>query len=91
MKKYKLMIAFLTILLVGIFLVGFFYNYMLSPMSNKNEPVVVEIKEGSIYSIGETLYKNKLIRNTFIFKVYVKVNNVKKLKASVYEFIIQMK
>ena len=43
MKKYKLIIAFLTILLVGIFLVGFFYNYMISPVSNKSEPVVVEI------------------------------------------------
>ena len=91
MKKYKLIIAFLTILLVGIFLVGFFYNYMISPVSNKSEPVVVEIKEGSIYSIGETLYENKLIRNTLIFKIYVKVNNVKKLKASVYEFNRNMK
>lgn len=91
MKKYKLIIAFLTILLVGIFLVGFFYNYMISPVSNKSEPVVVEIKEGSIFSIGETLYENKLIRNLFIFKIYVKVNNVNKLKASVYEFNRNMK
>ena len=86
MKKYKLIVTFLTVLLVGIFLVGFFYNYMISPMSRKSEPVQVEIKQGSIISIGETLYKNKLIRNVFIYKVYVKVNNIKNMKASVYEF-----
>lgn len=85
MKKYKIIVIFLAILLGCIFLVGFFYNYWLSPMSRKSEPVVVEIKGGSIYSIGNTLYENKLIRNTFIYKVYVKVNHINDLKASTYE------
>mgnify|MGYP007101920260 CR=1 FL=1 len=71
MKKYKIIVVILTIMLVGIFLVGFLYNYEISAVSKKNEPVVVEIKEGSIYSIGDTLYENNLIRNTFIFKIYV--------------------
>ena len=78
-------------MLVGIFLVGFLYNYEISAVSKKNEPVVVEIKEGSIYSIGDTLYENNLIRNTFIFKIYVKLNRIDDLKASTYEFNRNMK
>ena len=91
MKKYKIIIAILAILLVGIFLAGFFYNYWLSPVSKKSEPVIVEIKSGSIYSIGDTLYENKLIHNTLIYKIYVKVNRVSDLKASTYELNRNMK
>ena len=81
----------LTCLLVSIFLVAFYYNYQISAMSRKSEKVVVEIKEGSIYSIGNTLYENGLIRNTLIFKIYVKLNKVKDLKASTYELNKNMK
>ena len=91
MRKYKIIVTILAILLVGIFLAGFFYNYWLSPVSRKSEPVIVEIKSGSIASIGETLYENKLIRNTFIYKVYVKVNHITNLKASTYELNRNMK
>ena len=85
MKKYKIIIIILLVLLVMIFGVGFFYNYQISPVSRESDKVVVEIKEGSIYSIGDTLYENNLIKSTFIFKVYVKLNGVKSLKASTYE------
>lgn len=91
MKKYKIIVSVLAVLLVGIFLVGFFYNYWLSPVSKNNEPVIVEIKSGSIYSIGDTLYENNLIRNTLIYKIYVKVNHITDLKASTYEFNRNMK
>ena len=85
MKKYKIIIIILLVLLVMIFGVGFFYNYQVSPVSRESDKVVVEIKEGSIYSIGDTLYENNLIKSTFIFKIYVKLNGVKSLKASTYE------
>lgn len=91
MKKLKIGIVILLVILVMIFLVGFFYNYQISPVSRKSEKVVVEIKEGSIYSIGDTLYKNGLIRSTFIFKVYVKINRINSLKASTYELDKNMK
>ena len=86
MKKYKIIVILLTVLLVGIFLIGFYYNYQLSPISKDSDKVVLEIKGGSIASIGETLYENNLIRSTFIFKLYVKLNGIKDLKASTYEF-----
>ena len=86
MKKYKIVVIILTALLALVFTLGFFYNYLISPVSRKSEKVVVEIKEGSIYSIGDTLYENDLIRNVFIFKLYVKLNGVNSLKASTYQF-----
>lgn len=85
MKKLKIGVVILLVLLAIIFLAGFIYNYELSPVSRDSEKVIVEIKEGSIYSIGDTLYENGLIRNTLIFKIYVKVNGVNSLKASTYE------
>jgi len=85
MKKLKIGVVILLVLLAMIFLGGFIYNYELSPVSRDSEKVIVEIKEGSIYSIGDTLYKEGLIRNTLIFKVYVKMNGVNSLKASTYE------
>lgn len=91
MKKLKIVVIVLGVLLTFIFLVGFYYNYQISPVSRESEKVVVEIKEGSIYSIGETLYENHLIRSTFIFKVYVKLNHITSLKASTYELDKNMK
>ena len=85
MKKYKIIIIILGVLLVGIFLLGFYYNYQMSAVSKDSERVVVEIKEGSINSIGNTLYENGLIRSTLIYKIYVKLNKVNNLKASTYE------
>ena len=86
MKKYKIIVIILAILLAGILLVGAIYNYEISATSKKSKVVTVEIKEGSTpYSIGNILYEKKLIRNVLIYKVYVKMNNIKNIKASTYE------
>ena len=86
MKKYKLIILIVLISLVVIaFSLGFYYKYQISAVSNKSEKVIVEIKGGSIASIGDTLYENKLIRSKLMFKIYVKLNGVESLKASTYE------
>lgn len=91
MKKYKIVLVVLFVLLILIFLCGFYYNYQISAMSRESEKVIVEIKEGSIYSIGDTLYDNNLIRSKLIFKIYVKLNRINSLKASTYEFDRNMK
>jgi len=86
MKKYKVIIIILAVLLVSIFLLGFYYNYQISAVSKDDEAVIIEIKDGSsVYAIGNILYKNKLIRSTLIYKIYVKLNHVSDVKASVYE------
>ena len=92
MKKYKLVVIIILVLLVVVaFSVGFYYTYNLSPVDRSGEKVIVEIKEGSIYSIGDTLYENDLIRSTLVFKIYVKLNKVDSLKASTYELNKNMK
>ena len=63
MKKYKLIIIILVVLVSILFLVGFYYNYQISPVDRDGEKVVVEIKEGTVSSIGDTLYENGLIEN----------------------------
>lgn len=78
-------------LLALVFSVGFYYSYQISPVDRDGQKVIVEIKEGSISSIGDTLYKNGLIRSNFIFKIYVKLNKVNSLKASTYELNKNMK
>ena len=86
MKKYKTIMIILAILLVGIFVVAVTYNWAISPVSKKSDPVTITIKEGSTpYTIGDTLYENKLIKSKKIYKVYVKVNGIKDIKASTYE------
>ena len=66
------LVMLVVALVVIAFSLGFYYKYQISPVSRDSEKVVVEIKNGSIYSIGDTLYENDLIRSKFIFKLYVK-------------------
>lgn len=92
MKKYKLVLLLAIVALIVIaFSVGFYYKYQISPVSRDSEKIMVEIKAGSISSIGDTLYENGLIRSTFIFKIFVKLNGISDLKASTYELNKNMK
>ena len=92
MKKYKLVVLIAMVALIVIaFSIGFYYKYQISPVSRDSEKVIVEIKAGSVSSIGDTLYENGLIRSTFMFKIFVKLNGVNDLKASTYELDKNMK
>lgn len=86
MKKYKMVVIIALVALVVIaFSIGFYYKYQISPVSRDSEKVIVEIKAGSVSSIGDTLYENGLIRSKLMFKIFVKLNGVNNLKASTYE------
>lgn len=91
MKKYKIIIIILLALLVLFFSVGFFYTYQVGAVSSESEKVIVEIKGGTISSIGDTLYENGLIKSKLIFSIYVKLNKINNLKASTYELDKNMK
>ena len=57
MKKYKLVVLIaIVVLIVVAFSTGFYYKYQISPVSRDSEKVMVEIKAGSVSSIGDTLY-----------------------------------
>ena len=66
---------------IGVFA---FYNYSLSRVSSDSTLIEIEIKPGSIESIGNTLKKNGLIRDSKMFKIYVKLSGKNNLKASTY-------
>lgn len=86
MLLYKRM-ALVLVIFIGltIIILGSTYRYMISPMSNNKDIKLVEIKEGSnVTTIASTLKSKHLIRNTNIFKLYIKMNSINNLKAGYY-------
>ncbi len=90
MKKLKRPVKILMFLLV--FLLVFFlscliyYNIQISPVSNDDATVEIEIGTGTSTSmIGDILIENNLIRDKFVFSVYIKLNNIDGLQAGTYQ------
>ena len=85
-KPLLLVIIFLVIvIMVG---VGT-WKFLTGPVDKKNtEDIEVVIKSGTNTSgIAKLLKDNGLIHNEKFFKVYVKIHNVKSLKAATYKLI----
>lgn len=61
-----------------------FYNYSLSKVSSDSTLKQIEIKSGTIESIGKVLKENNLIRDAKMFKIYVRLSGKSNLKASTY-------
>lgn len=83
----KLKNIILAIIILGVCLVLFlfcYYKYNLTSVSKNTEDKIITIENGTIMSIGKTLKENNLIRNEFIFKLYIKLNRINNLKASTY-------
>lgn len=59
---------------------------MLSPISKNNNEIIVEVQSGQTYSsIADTLKEKDLIRSDFIFKLFIKLNNINHLEAGNYK------
>lgn len=80
-----LIIIFLSCLCLG---VGGMWYYLQSPVDKNDKTVIeVEVKSGTSSSgIGKILKEKDLIRSELLFKIYLRVNKVSSLKASVYDF-----
>ncbi len=72
LNKNKLFIRAIF-LLVGIILIGVsLFGFLLSPVSNNKDNKVIIIESGDSYSsIASFLEEEKLIRSSFIYKVYI--------------------
>ena len=85
-KSVKL---FLSLILVLVFILVFIltlYSYMLTGVSNTSKIVKFKVSAGaSVYSIGDKLEKEGLIRSARSYKIYVKLNNVNDYKAGTYK------
>jgi len=85
MKLKKILLAALTFIVCFCLFIFCLYKYNLSSVSKNNEDKIITIEAGTISAIGKTLKENNLIRNEFIFRLYIKLNKVNNLKASTYK------
>ena len=85
MKLKRILFALFTLGVCFVIFCLCFYNYNLTAVSDNATNKVVVIEGGSITSIGKILKDNNLIRSEFVFKLYVKLNNINNLKASTYQ------
>jgi len=83
-KPLLIIIVLLTILFFGLCVS---WIYLSSPVDKKNtNDIEVEIVSGTRTSqIGNILKEKKLIKSKIVFMVYIKLYNVKSLKASMYK------
>lgn len=87
-RKFKPLFFILIFLLivVGVLVGGYFY--FTGPVDpNNTKDIEIEIKSGtSREGIAKILKDNGLIRNTDVFKLYLKFNKITNLKAATYLF-----
>ena len=86
-KPLLIFLVFIIILFVLCICTYLGYLFLLGPVNSKDKTdIEVEIKSGtSSAQIADMLEEKNLIRNAFVFKVYIKLNNVSSLKASTYK------
>lgn len=88
-KRRKIFIIIMAIVIAIIIVIvgGFtYYNVNLQAVSKNSETVDVTIEEGmNVSKIINLLNKNGLIKNTNVFKLYVKINKVSNIQAGEYE------
>lgn len=86
MKIYRNIALILVILTSStILILGGTYRYMISPVSKNDDIKMIEIKTGTNPTqIGKLLKDNNLIRNEFIFKLYLRMHQINKLQAGRY-------
>lgn len=84
MRKIATIFLILGLPLLGTF--GF-YQYEISPTDKKSTATYeVVVKQGmSTSEIADLLKKKNLIRNSFFFKVYMKLNRKQTIKAATYD------
>ena len=84
----------LVLIFLGALLIfsGLSWFYLVSPVDRGNkEEIKIVIKSGtSTTQIGEILKEKRLIRSTYLFKIYIKLYKVKSLKADTYIFTQDM-
>ena len=94
MKKATKIILLVLVIVIIIVVIAFFvakfkYEKSLEPVNSEenNQSIVIEIEEGmSTSQILDLLEENDVIRSAFMYKIYIKLNDVGSFKAGKYEF-----
>ena len=86
LKKVKLLGTICTLLiLIFLFILGIFF-YNMTGVSSKDDYKNFIIKEGTAsYLVIDKLEKENIIRSSFIFKIYMKLNGIIDFKAGEYK------
>lgn len=79
------LIALIALFVVGIS-IGCYYFYSLLPVnSDAKEKITFELEKGwGLNKVADELEKKGLIKNSFTFKIYIKLNNDKSFLAGTY-------
>ncbi|MFA5408975.1 MAG: endolytic transglycosylase MltG [Bacilli bacterium] len=87
MKRFRDLAIFLFFSLgLAIIIVGSMFKYYLSPVSNDTtEREFIITEEESINKIVTMLYEQDLIRNPKVFKLYLQLNNISKMKVGLFK------
>jgi len=84
-KGPKLFLRFFLILVLFVSIFFIMYINKTSKVSNDKTIINFEVSNGSTFSsITDNLYKNNLIKSTFFYKLYIRLNDPKGLQAGTY-------
>lgn len=87
LKKWiKILITLVMFLIFIVIAIIIIFNYLLEPVSTRSEVIEFNVENGSsVYSVGKKLEKEKIIKNYYAYKIYVKLKNINGYKAGVYK------
>jgi cell division protein YceG involved in septum cleavage len=87
MKRFRDFAIFLFFsLTIAIIILGSMFNYYLSPVSSDIIEIEVKITDGKdVNKIASMLYDKKLIRNPKVFKLYLAMNGINKMKEGTFK------
>lgn len=85
-KKWVKTLTTLLILFIILFTIGFvIFSYLLSPISDRSEVIEFTVEKGSsVYAVGQKLEKEKIIRNYYAYKLFVKLKKITGYKQGTY-------
>lgn len=91
MRKIIKGIAIILAILIGIFLILFgYFVYMISPVGGDEKIMVTIPKNSTGIDVADILEEHQLIRDTNVFKIYLKIYQVNDLKQGTFELNKQM-
>ena len=87
MKKiYKILLAFITALIVGVGALVFVYNSSIQPLSSESNKIIFNIPENTYpNTVLTNLEEQGVIKSSFFAKIVMKLENLSNIKAGVYE------
>jgi UPF0755 protein len=85
-RPVKIALGIITFLISAVLIGILLFNFLLGPVSNESKEVLFEVESGSsVYSVGEKLKEEGLIKNYIAYKIYVRLNGVNEYKAGIYK------